>query len=334
MNKIFTFLSLFLALTIFNSCQKGVELGVDQLVNELQSRKAINPGVYVEKGSLVFNDYEALSSFQKKIENMGDEDLVNFEKEAGYKSAFGHRKELLRHANYLQYNKTQAELLEYLIEVSKTGYFNLEDKEFVYPFANYYDAKFLSPEGELIVGNELSRYKGTILTVANSLSGAEEIIEVATPEILGQIEYELPKLPPTRTTLGDEMLKDGQLRTVMQLQKNKNGNNWILNLRFKAYRQYALYQDDRPTYFTWHLLRAKLQNSSGQLILDYYGPVLPFPAASPYRTAPDIYLGHGPTADISPVLFTFGIDPIVNLVEIPDFFSAFMSNFHGSLIYP
>lgn len=338
MYKYFT-LMVFMTLAVFSGCQKQ-ELEVNRLgeqlpANELQSRSEITSGVYAESDYLVFNNYEALNSLREKLDVMSDVDLIAYEKQSGYKSAFSHRKELLAKADMIQENGTQAELLEYLTEVSKTGYFSFEDKEFVYPFSELL-AKVLSPDGKFKVGETSYRFTNTAQTVTTA-DGKEETV---------QLNAGLPTtraIVPESELVGQEtMLADGQLRTLLQLKRKlifplgiipgaPVAFNWHVYLRFYSYRQYALYKSDRPTYFNFKIRKVQLGGNSGYGTVNFYNANPSVERSTNQGAVVYRYLLKTPqmlSADTQPPVIA------IQAVQVPDFWSDFMSNFHGSLTYP
>lgn len=234
-----------LVLIIFNACQKK-ELGVNQLTdesqlaNEIQPQSVVNNDVSVERNYLVFNDYEAMFKLSDEL-NRKSSDFVRM----GFKSAFSHRKDLLRHADFLQEHGTQEELLTYLTEVSKTGYFDFDSQEFVYPFNNERLAHVLNPQGEIKIGDTIFRFKGTTQTIKTS-DGEEVTIELYEPITRGGDSG-------TERLFAEKMLALLGDRTLLQLKRERYTFNdryeWEVYLRFYAYEQYLLYKSDVDTRF-------------------------------------------------------------------------------------
>ena len=341
MKKLFVFAMVAVSLTIFNGCQKE-ELNIRQLADEVQPQEMVKPDVYVENGYLAFKDFETLIALQKELNNMSIEKFQSFETKMGYKSAFSYRKSLLEKADEL----AELELLKYLDEVSKKGYFNKQQKEFVYPFYNESYAKILNPKGKVKIGKTFYKFEQTTEIITPDLTGMEEYS--GDPEGLKKVihldDTGLSQLK-SGEMLKETMLRDDRLRCLLQLKREQYdvydwildpfdgmvwgfvGTKWDVYYRFYSYKQFSLYKSDRPTYFNWKTKQSKIGGNNGYWHQDYYNPNPPTE-----RSTEEAAIIHFPIYWTA--LTQSQYSPNVYAVQVSDFWSDYMSTFHGSLIYP
>lgn len=320
-------------------CQKE-ELTDRQLTDEeVQPQEVVQPDVYVEGDYLIFKDFETLDSLKKELSRMSTKAIQDFEAGLGFKSAFSYRKELLKKADELP----ESEILSYLDDVSKRGYFDKENQEFVYPFYNESYAKVLNPKGKLKIGNTYYQFEGTIEIVTPDLTEIDNKGNIKNLEHRVQLNSELPRLK-SGEMLKETMLKDNSLRCLLQLKREQYilydwiivdgqvvwgivGYNYEVYYRFYSYRQYTLYKSDRPTYFNWKTKQSRCGGNNGHWYQDYYNANPPTE-----RSTEEAAIIHFP-------IYWTGLTqsqypPIVSAVQVSDFWSDFMSSFHGTLIYP
>jgi hypothetical protein len=295
--------------------------------------------VYVENGYLVFENFEALDSLKKLLNNSSYETLMSFEASKRFKSAYTVRNELMKKADEM----SEKQILGYLDEVSKRGYFDKESQEFVYPFYNESYSKILNKFGKVKIGN-----------VFYQLKEDKEVIE---PDIKG-IDYHgnkenLKKEIHIKTSLSqlkggvlikETILADDRLRSMLQLKKEQfvvqdwiivNGEivwgivglNYEVYYRFYSYKQFLLYKSDRPTYFNWKTRQSQIGGNNGFWYQNYYNANPPV-ERSPNEAAVYYFVIYG--SGLTQTQYY----PNVYNVQVSDFWSDYMSSFHGSLIYP
>lgn len=335
MKNLFVFAIVAVGLTIFNGCQKSDE---QVLIDEAQPQVAVKPDVYVENGYLVFKDYETLDSLKKELNSMSFASIQNFETEFGFKSAYSHRKELLKRADELP----ELEIENYLNDASKTGYFDIDKKEFVYPFYNESYAQILNHNGRFKIGNIIYQFKGDVEIVKLDVTGIEYNgnQEDLTKEI--QLNSGSTQLK-SGEMVKESMLSDNRLRCLLQLKRENFalsgyviedgriiwgtlGYYWAVYYRFYSYKQYLFYKSDRPTYFNWKTKQTQIGGNNNYWYLNYYN-------ANPYteRSTQQASIIHYHIYETS--LTASGISPTISAVQVSDFWSDYMSSFHGSLIY-
>jgi hypothetical protein len=159
MKNLIVFVMTAVALTIFNGCQKD-ELGVSQQADDVQPQEVVQPDVYVENGYLVFKSQEVFDSTLAIVQNMSDEDFINWENEFGFISANTYylnaenefaniqneeqkNKFIQNYSKYLNiqdngidtkfYAKSLGDLLniEGIVKIGNSVYFFTEEKEYV-----------------------------------------------------------------------------------------------------------------------------------------------------------------------------------------------------------
>ncbi|MGC9355912.1 MAG: hypothetical protein ACP5D9_18850 [Mariniphaga sp.] len=321
-------------------CQKE-ELTVRQLTDEVQPQEVVQPDMYVEGDYLVFKDFETLDSIKKELNGMSINAIQNFEAKLNFKSAFSYRKELLEKADELP----DHDLTEFLDEVSKKGFFDKNNQEFTYPFYNESYAKVLNPDGKVKIGNTFYQFEGTTEIVTPDLSGFNNTKELKNLEHRVQLNPELSQLK-SGELLKETMLKDNRLRSLLQLKREQfNVYDWIIDpidgivwgfvgfnyevyYRFYSYKQYSLYKSDRPTYFNWRTKKAQVGGNDGYWYLNYYN-ASPYLERSPTEGAVFYFVVYG-----TGLTSTAYLPPNVYSVIVSEFWSDYMSSFHGTLTYP
>ena len=141
----------------------------------------------------------------------------------------------------------------------------------------------------------------------------------------------------------ESMLSDNRLRCLLQLKRENFalsgyviedgriiwgtlGYYWAVYYRFYSYKQYLFYKSDRPTYFNWKTKQTQIGGNNNYWYLNYYN-------ANPYteRSTQQASIIHYHIYETS--LTASGISPTISAVQVSDFWSDYMSSFHGSLIY-
>lgn len=325
---------MFLALIIFNGCQKD-----DQVLIDEQPIALDKPDFYVEENYLVFKDFSELEGLKKVLNNSSFETLKEFETKNGFNSAFSFRNEIILKADKM----TDVQISKYLEEMSNKGYFDKENQMFTYPFYNESYAKVLNPDGKVKIGKTFYQFKGMIETVTIDLKEVNAVVKPDNMEHSIQLNSDFSNLKSAEM-LKETMLRDNQLRCLLQLKREQFvlydwiivdgqvvwgvvGYNWEVYYRFYSYRQYLLYKSDRPTYFNWKTKQAQIGGNNGFWYLNYYNANPPV-ERSPYEAAVYYFVIYGSG------LIQSQIPPYIYAVEVSDFWSDYMSSFHGSLVYP
>lgn len=324
----------------FGGCHKE-ELNNRQLTDdEAQPQVVVQPDMYVEDDYLVFKDFETLDSIKKELNTFSTNALQDFEAKQGFKSAFSYRQELLSKVEEL----SESQVLNYLNEISKQGYFDQTNQEFIYPFHNESYARILNPNGKLKIGKTFYRFEGTIQIIAPDLTGNEIMVDSKSLEQKIQLDTDFPQLKGGEL-LKETMLSDNRLRSLLQLKREQFnvydwiidpidgivwgyvGVNWEVYYRFYSYKQFRLYKSDRPTYFNWKTKQARVGGNDGFWYLNYYN-ASPYLERSPSEKAIYYFVVYG-----SGLKQTYNI-PNVSAINVSDFWSDYMSSFHGTLVYP
>lgn len=340
MKKLVLFAMVIAGLSIFNACEKSNELEVRQPTDNAQSQEAIKPGVYSENGYLVFKDFETLDSLKKVLNTLTTEELNNFEKEFGFTSAYSYRMDFLNKSDGMN----ESELINHLAKVSNEGYFDQGRKEFVYPFYNESYAKLLNPNGKVKIDKTFYQFKGDVEIIKPDLSGVN--YDGDASKLTKEIQlHENKGLLKSGEMLKETMLSDNRLRSLLQLKRERFdvydliidpfggivwglvGYNWEVYYRFYSYKQYRLYKSDRPTYFNWKTKKAQIGGNNGFWYLN------------DYNSNPQLERSTSQQAVFHFRIYKSGLTqtsytPTISSVQVSDFWSDYMSSFHGSLIYP
>ncbi len=333
-------------LTIFNGCQKD-EL-VSQLADE-QLQEAVKPDVYVKGDYLVFKDFEVLDSLSKELNNKADETIKDFESKIGFKSAYSYLKELKNKAEGL----SESEIPNYLETVSKKGYFDKENNDFVYPFTNESFATVLNPQGKVQIGKIIYRFEGTTEIITADLNGLENKTGIMNVEKRISLDTNIKQLKSADVILKEVLIgTTGSLRCKLEFKRDYiilydllNGQpvivgfNWRYYHRFYSYNQGKLFKSDRDTYFNWKTQQLQIGGdriSPPDFLPAIYYPYLNYYNANPYtqrstelEAVYTFVVYEGTTYTPAP-----GNPPSVYNVNISDFWSDYISNIHGSLTYP
>ena len=163
MKKISVLVTMVLALTIFNGCQKDELVLIDE-----QSQLAIKPDVYVENGYLAFKNMEAMDSVKQMLEKMTAKEVEVWENKLGFKSAKTYFDPIFKEAE-------QATTLEDIVafkkkyqDVLKWNENDLTDYTFDYPFYNTNFVSLMSKDGIFKIGKSLFKYsKENRITILN-----------------------------------------------------------------------------------------------------------------------------------------------------------------------
>jgi len=322
------------ALIIFNGCQKDELVLIDE-----QPQTVVKPDVYVENGYLAFKDFEALDSLKKLLNNSSNETLISFEASKRFKSAYTVRNELMKKADEM----SETQILGYLDEVSKRGYFDKESQAFVYPFYNESYSKILNEFGKVKIGNVFYQLKEDKEVIEPDITGTDFKGNPKNLKKEIQLKTGLTQLK-SGVLLKETILSDNRLRSMLQLKKEQfvvydwiivNGEivwgvvglNYEVYYRFYSYKQFLLYKSDRPTYFNWRTMQAQIGGNDGFWYLNYYN-ANPYLERSPYEAAVYYFVVYG--SGLTQTQYY----PNVYNVQVSDFWSDYMSSFHGSLIYP
>ena len=345
MKKIIVLAIVAVALTIFNGCQK------DELVRQLadeQSQLAIKPDVYVENGYLMFKNFAVLDSLSKDLNNKTDNAIRDFESKIGFKSAYSYLKELKNKAESL----SEREIPTFLETTSKNGYFNKEEKEFIYPFNIESFAVVLNPKGKVQIGKTIYRFEGATQFITADLSGLENKKDIKNVEKRISLDADINQLKNADVTLKEVLIgTTGSLRCKLEFKRDWIYiRDWIIvggqlqyevvgylsryYHRFYSYNQGTFFKSDRETYFNWKTQQLQI---GGDLIApNLYYPYMNYYNANPYTERSTVLKAvythvvyEGATYSPGP-----GTPPSVFSVNISDFWSDYISNIHGVLTYP
>lgn len=274
---------------------------------------------------------------------MSIDEILDFEASMGYESAFSYRKMLLKKADML----SGTELVHFLDEATISGYFNREDREFIYPFYNESLALVLNKNGKFKIGRTTYKFKGLTQVLTADLSGLEHKGDSDTLKKVIHLNNNPIVQLKSGEMIKETMLSDNRLRCLLQLKREYfaeegpiivNGQPswgiigyyWSVYYRFYSYKQFALYKSDRPTYFNWKTNRLGIGGNQDRFpLLDYYNPNPPTERTISQRAIEHVHFYSSTYLTPAP-----GLAPAINLVQVSDFWSDFMYNFHGSLIYP
>ena len=282
------------------------------------------------------------------MNNKADETIKDFESKIGFKSAYSFLNELKDKAEGL----SESEIPNYLETVSKKGYFDKENNDFVYPFTNESFATVLNPQGKVQIGKIIYRFEGTTEIITADLSGLENKTGIMNVEKRISLDTNIKQLKSADVTLKEVLIgTTGSLRCKLEFKRDYiilydwipvNGQlvwgivgfNWRYYHRFYSYNQGTFSKSDRDTYFNWKTQQLEI---GGDLIVpNIYYPYLNYYNANPYTERSTVLKAvytfvvyQGMTLTPAP-----GNPPTVYNVNISDFWSDYISTIHGSLTYP